>query len=379
MVWLLVTAKNETLHTPGLNIMNLGLPLWATHTTQRERIMKSAIIMGTVLFFSTLMSCISTGDITTREPGKNQVFSNAQKREVLLDHPMLLSGDYFRENSNPEEIKEPLPAKEMSHGQEQLGIRVANPGAAFSRSRSSFSPAKIKIGLFLNSKTVDAGSAMVIADLARIEAVKFPVVIVSAEETMELAAQSRCGTPSGDSYFNCLAKSLDLFPGIRMLLKAEEFSLPSTLPGTIRATISITDTFFSFTYLPMAIELPVKSKAEINSATSKILEKMFETALEKAAIMPWYCRSFSGDESAITINAGLDSGLNPDDLLTIRSPGRIIKAPSGLPAGWLPGKERGILRIETLFGRDLAACFLVRGELPRREDILTKQMQKSKE
>jgi hypothetical protein len=43
-----------------------------------------------------------------------------------------------------------------------------------------------------------------------------------------------------------------------------------------------------------------------------------------------------------------------------------------LPAGWIPGNEEGMLKIDKLFGNDLAACSLVNGQGPSHKDMLVK-------
>ena len=303
----------------------------------------------------------------TEGPQEGETFSNAAKREFLIDHPNLLSGDYFREKAYPETTLKPLPA-------EQNDGKITTHETAVPRSGSQFSSQRIKIGFFLNCKTVDAASAMVIADAARTEAAKFPLVFIPARETLELALHSGCDAESGKMDFSCLGKNIEAFPGIRMLIRADSFSLPSVLPGSIRVNLSLTDTFFAFTHLPMVFKLPVERESDIPSTLSRLFEQVFRTALEKATPMAWYCRSFPGDKTAITINAGKNSGLRRNDLLTIRSGGRIVLSPSGFPAGWIPGEERGIVRVDTLFGRDLAVCSIKTGEGPRPDDIIMKQV-----
>ena len=52
--------------------------------------------------------------------------------------------------------------------------------------------------------------------------------------------------------------------------------------------------------------------------------------------------------------------------------GKLVTAPSGIPAGWLPGAPKGTLRVDQHFGQDLAACSLVDGSGPEGGDLLMK-------
>ena len=95
-------------------------------------------------------------------------------------------------------------------------------------------------------------------------------------------------------------------------------------------------------------------------------------AVHRSAITPWFCRSFSQDNQTWYINAGKASGLETGTLLKVIAGGKLVKAPSGVPAGWIPGEVKGTLRVDDHFGRDLAVCSLVNGLGPGEGDLLIK-------
>jgi hypothetical protein len=70
------------------------------------------------------------------------------------------------------------------------------------------------------------------------------------------------------------------------------------------------------------------------------------------------------------ISAGQASGLKQGDGLWVRGWGEIVRAPTGAPAGWIPGERKGRLKVEQLFGRDFAACRLVEGKGPSAGDLI---------
>jgi hypothetical protein len=87
-------------------------------------------------------------------------------------------------------------------------------------------------------------------------------------------------------------------------------------------------------------------------------------------MIPWYCKSFSKEDGRYYITAGEKSGLMVGQTLRIMTPGKLVKSPTGLPAGWIPGKEKGRLKVELFFGDDFSACSLVSGREPRAEDLI---------
>ncbi|GBC62463.1 hypothetical protein DENIS_3435 [Desulfonema ishimotonii] len=60
------------------------------------------------------------------------------------------------------------------------------------------------------------------------------------------------------------------------------------------------------------------------------------------------------------------------DELAVVSGGKLIKSPTGLPAGWIPGPTKGRLKVVQLFGKDFAVGKLIDGQGPKPADLLMK-------
>lgn len=341
-------------------------------------------------FFSLVIwGCASSPDISSDKPAEGEKYSSARVREITVDQPFMLSGDYFREReqkTSRDRGKIFTLEKEVKQGQKDLESRVAKLEKGASEAQSQLAPVaavtpghdlspdvsnalKIKVGLLIDKKMVSATDANRLSAAAAHLASNLPVIPVSPDDISEILAQT--GTLEKRDLAS-VAGVVRLYPGVRMLTLVEAYRLPEKLPGVASATVNIVDTGLPFRYAPMEIQMPVNSEADVNSFTATVLLTAFEKSVDKSGIMPWFCRTFSKENNVWYINAGKHSGLNLGDTLRVLSGGKLVKSPAGFPAGWIPGTQKGLLKVDLFFGKDLAACSLMEGQGPEPEDILVR-------
>lgn len=198
------------------------------------------------------------------------------------------------------------------------------------------------------------------------EAVRNLAVISADREKIE-EVMSRSACPQRD--LQCLSAALSLYPGVRMLVLMETFDLPKNKSGNIKTRIGVVDAGLLFRYPTMEIDLPLAGK-DTDAAITAILHEVFDFAVKKSQIMPWFCRAFSSDKGEWYVSAGSRTGLKNGQELQVISPGKVIQSPIGMPAGWIPGEVKGLLAVKQLFGEDFAVCTLKSGKGPEPEDLL---------
>jgi hypothetical protein len=340
-------------------------------------------------FFLLIWGCGATPDIISDKPAEGEKYSSAQVREMTVDQPFMLSGDYFREKrqKKPLDLNKAFTSeKELKQGQEDLESRVAKLEKGASEAQLQLAPVasvtagpevppgventlKIKVGLLIDRKKVTTADANRLDAAAFHQTENLPVILVSPDDISETLAQSGALEKRD---LASIAGVVGLYPGVRMLTLVEAYRLPEKLPGVASATVNIVDTGLPFRYRPMEIQMPVNSEADVNSFTATVLLTTFEKSVDKSRIMPWFCRSFSRENNIWYINAGKHSGLKLGDELMVLSGGKLVKSPAGFPAGWILGTQKGLLKVDLFFGKDLAACSLMEGKGPEPEDILVK-------
>ncbi|EMP54480.1 hypothetical protein MSNKSG1_16021 [Marinobacter santoriniensis NKSG1] len=126
------------------------------------------------------------------------------------------------------------------------------------------------------------------------------------------------------------ARALAVYPGVRlmMIVKNRELTLIDPSAGAIYPST----------------ELPSDNPAD---AALKL-------AAERSTLSPWVLRAFPGDDGQLYISAGSDNGVTPGTELTVHEPGTLVRAPSGQPVAWRPGKTIGKARVVELVGSNLA-------------------------
>ncbi|MFO7750168.1 MAG: hypothetical protein R6V54_08735, partial [Desulfobacteraceae bacterium] len=357
----------------------LGAKGGVSMTAAIKRLLPFILVLG-------LCGCAAGPDIVTSEKANSTNYSNEETRKIFLDHPAMISGDYFRQRmtNHPKDQKETeTPGSTLPPGRKDLEKKTTQSekqlAAMKNSSEQPISPKKkvpantntpkVKIGFLVDPTTILPDKIQTLSSAASGLESTMPVVLVDNDEIHEALAKNR------DLETKNLYRTsgiLTVYPGIRMLVLVETFDLPDNYPGMARAKISIVDSGLFYRYQPFTITSKLNNANEIRKFTENLVYSVFTRAVESSQISPWFCRTFSRDENLFYINAGKKTGLNKGDNLKIISNGKVVKSKKGILAGWLPGRQKGILRVEQFFGKDFAACSLVNGEAPSTEDFLIK-------
>ncbi len=352
---------------------------------------------------------------TGKAPG--EAYSADEVRRMTVDQPFLLSGEYFRErDQEPRVVLDEMmggkdrPAAESGAKAPAGGTALkasdrkdAAPGsrqadksmAAATEPRPDIPPVKaaaplavsdrkdgapgseggssgefglpVKVGVVVDGQGMAAGVDERISESISLGVRGLPVVIADQDKVREVMTRTRC---SNARDLLCLSQALGLYPGVRMLVLVESADLPDRIPGTVTVRMAVVDTGLLFRYPMMEAAAPVDSAAAVDTALAGAVQRALAFAVDKSEVMPWFCRAFAFEDQTWFITAGGRTGLKPGDQLRVLSPGRVVKSPTGLPAGWLPGEAKGRIRVDQLFGADFAACSLVEGAGPGPEDLL---------
>jgi hypothetical protein len=309
------------------------------------------------------MGCASAPDMVNTKKSEGEKYSADDVRKMTVDQPFLISGDYFRE-------REQRPAIEIGKSETETPKTVQpaqKPEPAPEPQKIAASAIlPIKIG-FLLSQSVAASSAEAILRAIPESAKNFPVLVTEQEEIAETLRNSDC---LKNKDMICASQNLGVYPGLRMLIMVEQFDITEKFPGHVTAKLSVTDTGIDFRYPGMNFGKVVQQKDELPVVIREIVSSVLSYAVKKSGIMPAFCRAFSSENGKIYITAGKLSGLTPGDQLNVFFQGNLVKSPAGAPAGWIPGKQKGVVKVETLFGKDFAACSSVQGDMPTPEDII---------
>jgi len=354
----------------------------------------NSIFIFFVFLFFFCWGCASSPDIVTTDKKNATGYSNAQIREITIDQPKLLSGDFFRKRTQTNAITDVDSAtassgeKTISANQEALEKKVnvlQNEVALLKTSPPKTTPIlvekslqdnehpleknhmKLKIGLLIDRGRVLADTVKKISLAAEKFVGTGKIVLVGNDEIYETLAQNNA-LENKDLYRT--SGILTVYPGIRMLVLVENFTLPEAFPGMGSAMVSMVDAGLLYRYKPVKFEMPIKTDQDASKFVTSIIYSTFTKAIESSQITPWFCRMFSSEENLMYINAGEKTGLEKGMLLKVSTPGKQIKSPAGTPAGWIPGKVKGVLKVERFFGKDFAACSVVEGEKPTVFDCL---------
>lgn len=356
----------------------------------------NSIFIFSIFLISFCWGCASSPDIVTTDKKNATGYSNAQIREVTIDQPNLLSGDFFRKRTQTNAITDVDSSrassgeKMISANQEALERKVNAlqdevallkttpqnkitilPGKRVLENNQPLEKSylKLKTGLLIDRSRVLADTVKKISRAAEKFVETGKIVLVGNDEIYETLAQNNA-LENKDLYRT--SGILTVYPGIRMLVLVESFKLPDVFPGMGSAMVSMVDAGLFYRYKPVKFEMHIKTDEDASKFVESIIYSTFTKAIESSKITPWFCRMFSSEENFMYINAGEKTGLEKGMLLKVSSPGKQIKSPTGTPAGWIPGEVRGILKVERFFGKDFAACSLVEGEKPTLYDYLTK-------
>jgi len=357
--------------------------------------MKSnSTVIFLVFLFLFCWGCASSPDITNTDNKNATGYSNAQIREVTIDQPTLLSGDFFRQRrltetmidgdagadasaDNAISADQKALEKKVNALQKQVALlKTTAPNTTPIRVEKSVQDnekplekrhMKLKIGLLMDRSRIQADTAKKISLAAEKFAGVGKIVLVGNDEIYETLAQNNA-LKNKDLYRT--SGILTVYPGIRMLVLVENFTLPDAFPGMGSAMVSMVDAGLLYRYNPVKFEMHIKTDQDVSKFVESIIYSTFTKAIESSQVTPWFCRMFSSEDKLVYINAGEKTGLEKGMSLKVSSPGKQIKSPTGTPAGWIPGEVKGILKVERFFGKDFAACSVVEGEKPTVYDYL---------
>lgn len=361
-------------------------------------------ILPALLMAAIVTGCAPLPDMVSTEKKEGETYSADEVRQVTVDQPFLLSGDYFRERNQeptveldnligtdedapPTEQKTPAPPEkpreptdippsappETVHPATSVqdtaaaDTRSTPPPATPETASSTEEPSPVKVGLIIDTATVPEETARLLRQMTPQAAARLPVLMADPEKVSEVMAGTTCAR---ERDLACLSRALGIYPGVRMVVLVEEMILPDTFAGTLAGQVSLVDTGLLYRYPVMAVRVPVPAAGETETAVTAALQQVLAVAARKQDLMPWFCRVFHQDEEAFYISAGKRSGLEAGDRLQVVSGGRVVPSPTGHPAGWLPGGKQGMVEVTRLFGEDFAACRLVEGTAPTPADLL---------
>lgn len=347
--------------------------------------MKGVSAANPLLCFLTLLvlaagsGCESSPDIVSRDRAPGQKYSAAEVREILVDHPFLLSGDYFRERQDlkPFVLSDILSgagkgsaetAKESQEAQEK---RLAKLEAAVFEGRRPGLPTgdvlRWKVGFLMDTQGVPSYLADRLLTQADRLSVTYDVLFIHHRDLEQVLSQTDCLQRHD---LGCIVRITAIYPGVRFLALVESLSVPATFPGTAKARFGVVDAGVGYRFPLQQMEMPLKDPADVETFLELIARRSYEQALDHKGLMPWTTHVFSDQKGEWFLSAGHRSGLMVGDLLDIIGEGRLVNSPTGTPAAWVPGNAKGRLRVERLFGDDLAVCVLVSGSPPNMEDWL---------
>ncbi len=368
-----------------------------------------------------LAGCAPLPDMVSTEKEAGEAYSADEVRRMTVDQPFLLSGEYFRERdqepkvvldemlgdkdtptgepvakapgavtaSKPRAVKKPAadapkprPADTSVAAAKEPRPEIPPVAAAASeasdrkvgahgpdRGPSGEFALPVKVAVVMDGEGMAAGVDERISESIPLGVRGLPVLIADQEKVREVMARAQC--PNRRDLL-CLSRALGLYPGVRMLVLVESADLPDRIPGTVTVRMAVVDTGLLFRYPMMEAAVPVASAAAVDTALAGAVQRALAFAVDKSEVMPWFCRAFAFEDQTWFVTAGDRTGLKPGDQLRVLSPGKVVRSPTGMPAGWLPGEPKGRLRVDQLFGADFAACSLVEGAGPVPEDLLVR-------
>ncbi|MBC7357310.1 MAG: hypothetical protein H5U10_02120 [Desulfacinum sp.] len=343
-----------------------------------KRSVTPLLILILALLHLPFWGCGSAPDIVSEEKKPGQKYSAAEVREILIDHPFLLSGDYFRER---QDLKPMVLGSVLSQAQEESTEelkaqlkekeeRLAKLEKAVFEGRRPALPAealRIKVGFLVDPEKVPTHLADRLLAQADRLSVTYDVLFVHHRDLEQVLSGTDCLQKRD---LACITRIAAIYPGTRFINLVESVSVPASFPGTAAARFGMVDAGIGYRYPLVQMEMPVKNDADVTTFLELIARRSYEQALDKKDTMPWVTHVFSQQQGQWFVSAGNRSGLLVGDLLDVVSDGKLVQAPTGVPAAWMPGPPKGRLRVERLFGDDLAIATLVSGEPPEMGDWL---------
>lgn len=186
---------------------------------------------------------------------------------------------------------------------------------------------------------------------------EYPVTLVSHFRVQDALARQGCGLPPSGG---CLRK-LALYPGVRVLAQLQA----AGGSGGLSVTVTLRDVELGLDYPPGQLRLPLVDGRVPDPALESLADYLFLNGLDKTALGPTILHALEQTEGGWLLNAGSDVGLAVGDRLTIHAGGRVVRAPGGVPAAWIPGEVVGRLRVESVPGPGVALAALEEGRPPQ--------------
>lgn len=363
-----------------------------------------ATVAAALLAALALTACGTPPDIAGTEKKPGETYSADEVRYRTVDQPFMISGDYFRERDQDPSVNIDLSGDSSGdrpkgsakrEGEGETGpagprtasaaereetvertersapesVRTRVPTAAASTPAqvppaplvSKKNAAPVKIALIVDEENIAPEiSAALPAALIR-AAEELPVVVAAPDRVTEVILGPACPRRRD---LGCLSSALAVYPGARMVLLAERVEMPGRYPGNVQAQATVVDAGLSYRYPAMAVTAPVREATDARTAMAAMMHKVLTFCVDRADMLPWFCRAFSREGEEWYLSAGARSGLKPGDRLRVIPGGRIVRSPAGTPAGWIPEAPVGTVEVTLLFGPDFAAARLVDGRGP---------------
>lgn len=186
---------------------------------------------------------------------------------------------------------------------------------------------------------------------------EYPVSLVSHFRVRDALVGQGCGVPASEA---CL-RNLALYPGVRVLAQLQA-ALGS---GGLSVTVTLRDLELGLDYPPGQLRLPLVDGRVPDAALESLADYLFLNGLDKTGLGPTILHALQQAQGGWLLNAGSEVGLAVGDTVTVHAGGRLVRAPGGAPAAWIPGEEVGRLRVQSVPGAGAALATLEEGRAPR--------------
>jgi hypothetical protein len=318
----------------------------------------------TVLPIVLLAACSTSGTPTANEP------SVADRPELLgttesdfeESGPLerLFSGSSKETDAKLEAAEARIARLEREIQEQQLASEQTSPLPVAAAAPAPEAPVP-KLAVVFGA-TVDHVLASGVAEVTQQRAQLQPLTLAQQD-----AVQSQLQA-LGCAGADCLSK-LAQYPGARIVTQFDKIA--SSDPNRLRFALVTTDTLLGKSYPALELAVPAVDGRPTRPALEALADYVLISALRKSQVAPWSTRVFSQEGPTLHLAAGERSGLKVGDVLEARGPGKVVMAPGGVPAGWVPGEVKGELRITGLFGYDFATAEVIRGLAPSPDAVLT--------
>ena len=316
------------------------------------------------------LGCHLTGpkpDIVSDEKSPDRRYSNAEVRQMTVDQPFLVSGDYFRSRTAADQSEagqqetDRSPKTDTVQKQGQVKDSKA-PSKAPSKATidQQSRPYGLKIGMIWDAPRFSGQIANQVRRAVQ-DAVSQNLILVNKEGLRDGLVRPEC---LDNLDMSCIARQVAVYPGVRLLVLIDSFDLPDTFPGRAAIKVRLMDAGLGHRYPARKITESLSEKSAISGFLRQAFERVFASTREKATAMPAHCRVFDVKKDRYYISAGRLTGVAPGDTYAVAAGGETVTSPAGAPVGWVPDKKKATVRVEMLVGRDAAACSLVNGKPP---------------